>query len=138
VFAPHLPQEQHLGRLGVADLCLDTFPYNAHTATSDALWAGVPIVTRPGETFASRVAGALLTAAGAPELVAGSVAEYEALAIGLARDPARLGALRAKLERTRAGAALFDTPRFVSSLETAYQRMWERFLEGEPPARIDL
>jgi predicted O-linked N-acetylglucosamine transferase (SPINDLY family) len=98
----------------------------------------VPVVTFPGDTLASRVAGSLLGAMGVPELIAASAAEYEALAIALARDPLRLAALRAGLERNRASAALFDTPRYVRHLETAYERMWQRLLRGEPPAQIDL
>jgi len=138
VFAPFVPLEAHLGRMRAADLVVDTRPYGAHTTSSDALWVGVPVVTFPGETLASRVAGSLLTAMGAPELIAGSAAEYEALAIALARDPARLAALRAGLERNRASAALFDTPRYVRHLETAYERMWDRQLRDEAPAQIDL
>jgi len=138
VFAPFVPLEAHLGRMRAADLVVDTRPYGAHTTSSDALWVGVPVVTFPGETLASRVAGSLLTAMGAPELIAGSAAEYEALAIALASDAARLAALRAGLERNRASAALFDTPRYVRHLETAYERMWERRLRDEAPAKIDL
>lgn len=138
VFAPPLAADRHLGRLRAADLCLDTSPYNAHTTASDALWAGVPLVTRPGETFASRVAGSLLRAMDLPELIVGSMAEYEALAARLARDPALLAETRAKLGRNRASSPLFDTPRYVRNLESAYQRMWERHLRGKPPAQIDL
>ena len=138
VFAPFVPLEAHLGRMRAADLVVDTRPYGAHTTSSDALWVGVPVVTLPGETLASRVAGSLLNAMGVPELIVGSAAQYEALAIALARDPSRLAALRARLEGSRSSAALFDTPRYVRHLETAYERMWDLRLRGEPPAQIDL
>jgi predicted O-linked N-acetylglucosamine transferase (SPINDLY family) len=138
VFAPPLPLDRHLGRLRAADLFLDTLPCNAHTTASDALWAGLPVLTLPGDTFASRVAGSLLTAVGIPELIAGSPAEYEALALGLARDPARLAGLRARLVRNRDSSPLFDTPAFVRNLETAYEKMWQHFLAGTGPRAIAL
>jgi predicted O-linked N-acetylglucosamine transferase (SPINDLY family) len=138
IFAPKLPLDAHLGRLGVADLFLDTLPYNAHTMGSDALWAGVPIVTCAGSTFASRVAGSLLTAVGLPELIAGSLEEYEALALRLARSPGELSLLRDKLRRQRASALLFDTPHFVRSLEKAYESMWLKYRRGEAPRMIEL
>jgi protein O-GlcNAc transferase len=132
IFAPKLPLDEHLGRLGAADLFLDTLPYNAHTMASDALWVGVPIVTCAGNTFASRVAGSLLTAIGMPELITSSMPDYEALAIRLARSPGELASLRHTLSRNRSVATLFDTPRFTGSLETAYQRMWTNYLDGVP------
>ncbi len=138
VFGPRLPLDRHLGRLRAADLFLDTRPYNAHTTASDALWAGLPVLTCAGDTFVSRVAGSLLTAAGLPELITCSMADYEALALRLARDPARLAALREKLARSRNTAPLFDTPGFVRQLEAAYERMWKRYLSGEPPGGIAL
>jgi predicted O-linked N-acetylglucosamine transferase (SPINDLY family) len=138
VFAPMLPHAQHLGRVRAADLFLDTFPYNAHTTASDALWVGVPLVTRAGDTFASRVAGSLLSAVGLPELITRSAAEYEALALRLARAPRELKALREKLQRNRATAALFDTPAFARNLEAAYSQMWENYLSGSGPRSIRL
>jgi len=137
VFAPPLPLDRHLGRMRAADLFLDTLPCNAHTTASDALWAGLPVLTLPGDTFASRVAGSLLTAVGIPELIAGSLAEYEALAVGLARDPARLAELRARLARDRDSSPLFDTPAFVRNLESAYEKMWQHFLSGAGPRAIE-
>jgi predicted O-linked N-acetylglucosamine transferase (SPINDLY family) len=116
-FAPRLPQAAHLARHGLADLCLDTLPVNAHTGASDALWAGLPVLTCAGNAFAGRVAASLLHAVGLPELVTHSLAEYEALALALARDPARLGELRKRLAQNRAGAPLFDTARFCRQLE---------------------
>src|SRR5262249_23177425 len=94
IFARRLGLDDHLARQGLADLSLDPRHYNAHTPAADALWAGLPVVTCAGTTFASRVAGSLLTAAGLPELITSSLADYEALALGLARDPARLAAVR--------------------------------------------
>jgi protein O-GlcNAc transferase len=111
-------------------------PYNAHTTTSDALWVGVPVLTLPGRTFASRVAGSLLQAVGLPELIATTRAEYESLAVRLAADTREIGALRAKLEGVRQSAPLFDTPRMVKDIEMAYERMWERYERGEAPDHI--
>ena len=134
VFAPRVEHnEDHLGRIGLADLFLDTLYYNAHTATADALWAGLPVLTFPGATFASRVAGSLLGAAGLPELITGSLAEYETLALQLARDPQRLAALRQRLARNRTTGPLFDTARFTRHMESAYLTMWERAERGERP-----
>ncbi len=134
VFAPRVPRnEDHLARLRLADLFVDTLYYNAHVTAADALWAGVPVLTCPGPTFASRVAGSLLRAIGLPELIAGSLAEYEALAVALASDRDRLAAMRERLARNRAVAPLFDTDRFTRAIEAAYVVMWERAERGEPP-----
>jgi protein O-GlcNAc transferase len=138
VFAPKRPIEAHLARHAAADLFLDAFPCNAHTSASDALWAGLPVLTCAGETFASRVAGSLLRAAGLPELVTRSLAEYQALALRLARDRGEHAALRQRLLRGRATCALFDTPRFARHLEAAYEQMWRRYEAGEPPRAIDI
>lgn len=134
VFAPMMGLEEHLARHRCADLFLDTLPYNAHTTASDALRSGLPVVTCIGSTFAGRVAASLLLALDLPELVTGSMAEYEALALKLARDPAALAALRAKVERHCATHSLFDSAAFCRNVEAAYQTMWERHLRGEPPA----
>jgi predicted O-linked N-acetylglucosamine transferase (SPINDLY family) len=136
VFAPVVPHAQHLGRIRAADLFLDTQPYNAHTTASDALWAGLPVLTCAGNTFASRVAGSLLTAAGLPELITQSMEEYEALALRLARNPAELATLRGKLAKNRDSAPLFDTPAYARHLEAAYLRMWEYHLDGKGPRAI--
>jgi predicted O-linked N-acetylglucosamine transferase (SPINDLY family) len=138
VFAPKVAPEQYLGRLRAADLFLDTSPYNAHTTASDALWVGVPVVTCPGETLPSRVAGSQLSALGLPELIANGVAAYEALALRLARAPGELAALRDKLSRNRGTAPLFDTPRFVRNLEAAYDAMWRIHCAGDAPRLIEL
>lgn len=133
VFAGRLPPAEHLARHSAADLFLDTLPYNAHTTASDALWAGLPVLTCAGATFAGRVAGSLLSAVGLGELVTGSPQEYEALALALARDPGRLAGLRETLARNRAAAPLFDTDRFRRGLEAAYTAMWEAWQRGEAP-----
>jgi predicted O-linked N-acetylglucosamine transferase (SPINDLY family) len=134
VFAPRIPLADHLARLRLADLFLDALPYCAHTSASDALWAGLPVLTCPGNTFAGRVAAALLHAVGLPELVAGSISEYEQAARSHARDPTGLAALRSKLAHDRDAAPIFDTGRFTRDLETAYRTMWERQQAGLPPA----
>jgi predicted O-linked N-acetylglucosamine transferase (SPINDLY family) len=136
VFADELPQAEHLGRLQLADLVLDTSPYNAHTTASDALWAGVPIVTCAGATFASRVAGSLLHAVGLPELVTHSLPDYAALATALVADPPRLHALRAKLARQRADAPLFDVAGYTLGLEALYDQMWQRHRSGLAPQAL--
>ena len=133
VFAPHLPSAQHLARHRLADLFLDTLPYNAHTTASDALWAGLPVMTQMGQAFAGRVAASLLNAIGMPELITRGTAEYEALAIALGRDPARAAALKAKLAAAIPTAPLFNTPRFTRHLEAAYRLMWQRHTAGLPP-----
>ena len=138
VMAPRLAPAAHLARHRHADLFLDTFPYTAHTTGSDALWMGLPLVTCAGESFASRVAGSLLRAAGLPELIAGDFDEYEALALALARDPPRLARLRTHLADGRRTHALFDTDRFRRHLETAYTALWSRHLAGGQPSRFDV
>jgi predicted O-linked N-acetylglucosamine transferase (SPINDLY family) len=138
VFAPRMSLAEHLARHRRADLFLDTLPVTAHTTGSDALWAGLPVLTCAGETFASRVAGSLLTAIGLPELITHSLAEYEARALHLAVHPNELGALRKRLAQNRLTAPLFDTPRFIRHLERAYELMWERYLRGEPPRCIEV
>jgi predicted O-linked N-acetylglucosamine transferase (SPINDLY family) len=137
IFAPDLPTDQHLARLQLADLFLDGLPYNAHTTGSDALWAGLPLVTFKGTTFPGRVAASLLAAAGLPELVTENSADFEALAIRLAQNPAELTLLRGKLTANKASCALFDTDRFCKNIESAYRTMWERWLAGEKPASFD-
>jgi predicted O-linked N-acetylglucosamine transferase (SPINDLY family) len=123
VFAPRLPYADHLARFRLADLFLDTLPFNGGTTASDALWAGLPVLTCAGEAMASRMAGSLLHAVGMPELVTRSLADYEALALTLARDPARIASLKATLARHRETHPLFDTGRFCRHLEAAYEAM---------------
>ena len=132
VFAPRKALEEHLARHRLADLFLDTLPCNAHTTASDALWAGLPVLTCTGNTFAGRVAASLLSAVGLPELIADSLPVYESLAMKLAHDPAALSALKTRLAATRDSATLFDTGRFTRHLESAYVMMWERAQHGLP------
>ena len=133
IFAPDRPQADHLARLGLADLFLDSLPYNAHTTASDALWAGVPVLTLRGTSFAGRVGASLLTAAGLPELIAQTQADYEALAVRLATNSAQLKALRDRLQRTRATSELFDTALCARRIESAYEQMWQNWLAGHAP-----
>jgi predicted O-linked N-acetylglucosamine transferase (SPINDLY family) len=133
IFAPRRPQSEHLSRQRLADLFLDTLPCNAHTTASDALSAGLPVLTCKGETFAGRVASSLLHAIGLPELVTSSLADYETSALALARDPKALAAIKRKLARNRMIEPLFDTARYTRDLETAYAIMWERSQRGDRP-----
>ena len=123
VFAPRVAPAEHLARHGCADLYLDTLPYNAHTSACDALWAGLPVLTRVGHTFAGRVGSSLLHAVGLPELVVGTERAYVALALHLARHPAELHALEARLVAGRSTCALFDTRRYARDLEQAFESM---------------
>jgi predicted O-linked N-acetylglucosamine transferase (SPINDLY family) len=134
VCAPVINLAEHLARVQLADLFLDTLPHNAHTTASDSLWCGVPVITCLGTTFAGRVAASLLQAVSLGELVTRSLDEYEALALQLANDMGRLGAIKAHLATNRETAVLFDTPGYTRHLESAYLTMWERHLRGEPPA----
>jgi len=133
IFAPKMPLPDHLARGRCADLFLDTLPYNAHTTASDALWAGLPVLTCLGETFAGRVAASLLKAIGLPELITTSLEDYEVLALKLACEPSLLKSIKAKLARNRDTHPLFDTTRFTRHIEAAYTTMWERQQRGEPP-----
>jgi protein O-GlcNAc transferase len=125
VFAARTTPAAHMARQQLADLFLDTLPYNAHTTASDALWAGLPLLTTPGHSFPARVAASILQAAGLPELFAPDLAAYEALALKLARDPAMLKAIRDKIAASRSAMPLFDTARFTRNLEAAYIAMLE-------------
>jgi predicted O-linked N-acetylglucosamine transferase (SPINDLY family) len=122
----------------LADLVLDTLPYGAHTTASDALWAGVPVLTRIGSSFAGRVAAGLLTAAGLPELITQLAGEYETLAQDFAASPTLLSRLRERLARNRESCALFDTARMTRNLEAAYRKMWERHQRGEAHTGFEL
>jgi protein O-GlcNAc transferase len=134
-FAPLVPApEDHLARMSLADLFLDTLPYNAHSTALDALLAGVPVLTAPGNGFQGRVAASLVSAAGLPELIAPDLTGYERMALEFARAPDALAALRDKLSRARKSAPLFDTGKFTRDLESAFLLMWERFERGEAPA----
>ena len=120
IFAPRLSEPENLTRLALADLVLDTFPYNAHTTASDALYAGVPVLTRIGESFPSRVAASLLSAIDLPDLITTTPAAYEDLAVTLAHTPALYLSLRTRLQQNRATAPLFDCPTFTRHLESLY------------------
>ena len=133
VFAPSLPHERHLARLKQADLFLDSLPYNAHTTGSDALWAGVPLLTCRGTTFPGRVAASLLNAVGMPELIVESLEDYEFRAIALARDPQALILLKEKLARNRLTYPLFDTDRFRQDMERVFIAMWQTWRDGNGP-----
>lgn len=138
VFSPSVPHGEHLGRLTHADLFLDTFAVNAHTTASDALWAGLPVLTLAGRQFAARVAASLVTAIGLPELAVESEDAYAALALDLARDPAKLTALRERLATNRKTQALFDTVSYARRMESALTRMHRRHLDGLPPEHFDV
>jgi predicted O-linked N-acetylglucosamine transferase (SPINDLY family) len=134
VFAARLPYGEHLARLARADLFLDTLPFNAGTSASDALWAGLPVLSVAGEAMAARYAGSLLRAVGLPELVTANAEEYEAAALRYARSPDSLAELRARLARNRASLPLFDSGRFCRHLEAAFHGMWRLAERGEPAA----
>ena len=134
IFAPHIKLSEHLARHRLADLFLDTLPYGAHTTASDALWAGLPVLTCMGTTFAGRVAASLLHAVGMPELITGTLEDYATSALKLARDAAELAAIRTKLARNRDTFPLFDTARFTRNFEAALVTMHERRQNGRPPA----
>jgi len=126
IFGGHLTTDEYLARYQCCDLFLDTFPYNAGTTASDALWAGLPVLTRMGQSFASRMAASLLNAIDLPEMITDNQEEYEALAIELAKNPRRLADIKSKLANNRLTAPLFDTPLFTKNLEAAYIKMYER------------
>ena len=136
IFAKSMFLPEHLARHQLADLFLDTLPYNAHTTASDALWAGLPVLTCKGESFASRVSASLLNAIELPELITTTQEQYEATAIELANNPEKLKAIKYKLERNRLTTALFDTPRFARHIEAAYRQMYEAYQDGLPPNNI--
>ncbi len=138
IFAPRLPWSEHMARHDCADLFLDTLPYNAHTTASDALWTGLPVLTCRGEAFAARVAASMLETVGLPELIATDRSHYERVAVELAGDRARLGALRARLQASRLTNPLFDTALLTRHLEIAYRRMLERHESGLPPEHLHI
>ena len=133
IFARRMPLAEHLARHRTADLFLDTLPCNAHATASDALWAGLPVLTRLGEAFAGRMAASLLTAMGLPELITTTAEEYELLALTLARQPDKLVEIKRKLEANRLSTPLFDTRLFATHIEAAFTGMWQRWQRGEPP-----
>jgi predicted O-linked N-acetylglucosamine transferase (SPINDLY family) len=136
IFASRLPQADHLSRHRLADLCLDTLPYNAHTTASDALWQRVPVLTRTGDTFASKVAASLLMAVDLPELIMATPQAYEQMAIDLATQPDRIAMIKRKLAENRLTSPLFDTERFTKHIEAAYAAMHRRHQESLAPDNI--
>jgi predicted O-linked N-acetylglucosamine transferase (SPINDLY family) len=136
IFAKRMNLPEHLARHKLADLFLDTLPCNAHTTASDALWAGLPVLTCMGESFASRVAASLLYAIELPELVTETQTDYEALAVELAKNPAKLKVIKGKLEKNRLTTPLFDTTVFAKHIETAYTKMYERYQADLPADHI--
>jgi protein O-GlcNAc transferase len=136
VFAGHVPIDEHIARQGLADLFLDTFTYNAHTTATEALWAGMPVVTKAGRGFSARAGASLLTAAGLPELITETDQEYEALILHLASNSDCLAQIRKKLADTRLSAPLFDTALFTKKLEDGYQQVYQRYYDGKLPKDI--
>jgi protein O-GlcNAc transferase len=136
VFADQKPYAEHISRIVHADLFLDTLPFNGGTTTSDFLWAGVPVVTCAGRSFAGRMSGSLLRAVGLPQLVTTTPQEYMQLALELAHDPGKLSQVRATLMENKAQAPLFDTRRYCRHLEAAYAQIWQRHELGAPPAHL--
>lgn len=129
VFCPSMPKEEHLARIRLADICLDTFVYNGHTTTSDCLWAGVPVITLKGKHFASRVSASLLTSIGLTELITTDSKEYEDLAVKLAKSPEQIKNIKDKIEKNKLSKDLFNTQKFVKNLENAYISMWHNYIK---------
>jgi predicted O-linked N-acetylglucosamine transferase (SPINDLY family) len=138
VFAKRIDLAEHLARHRAADLFLDTLPYNAHTTASDALWAGVPVLTCVGDSFAARVAASLLTAVNVPELIASTAEQYEELATQLATDPQRLADLKQKLAANRLTTPLFDVELYARHVEAAYVKIYERYQADLPAEDVQI
>jgi predicted O-linked N-acetylglucosamine transferase (SPINDLY family) len=138
IFAKRLESSEHINRHRLADLFLDTLPYNAHTTASDALWAGLPVLTLKGNTFPGRVGASLLTALNLPELITNSAGEYKNVAISLAKSPEKLASVKEKLAQNKLSTSLFDTSRFTRNLESAYEAMYERYRAKLPPDHIHI
>ena len=138
IFAPRMALEDHLARHRLADLFLDTLPYNAHTTATDALWVGLPVLTCTGTTFVGRVCASLLNAVGLPEMITGSLDAYEALALKLATDAGALAAIKEKLVLNRASQPLFDTDRFRRHFEAAFTTMHDKHQRGDLPASFSV
>jgi len=138
VFAARVSPSVHLARHRLADLYLDTWPYNAHTSASDALWAGLPVIALEGRSFAARVSSSILRAAGLEMFIARGIEEYEALIVSLATDRRRLRELRTLVQSEVSRSGLFDSAAFTRSLESAYSMMHERHAAGLPPASLDV
>lgn len=131
VFAKRAPMDEHLARQKLADLFIDTFAFNAHTTTTEALWAGLPVITKTGKGFAARVAGSLLNAIGLPELITKTEQDYEALALELATHPNHLKQIKAKLDTNRLSKPLFNTKQYTNHLETAYKMAYDNYFNEQ-------
>ena len=130
--------EDHLARYALADIFLDTFNFNGHTTTADALLAGTPLITKLGKSFAARVAGSLLTASGLSELITNTEKEYETLIIQLANDPLELQRIKEKLKKNLISNSLFDTEKYTFNLEQAYYKAYENYIKGNKPENITI
>ena len=138
IFAEHLKLEEHLNRFKFVDLFLDTFPYNAHTTCSDALRMNVPVLTKKGLSFASRVASSLLSTINLTELITTNNNDYEELAIKIANDPYYSKELKIKIEKNKEVSSLFKTELFTTNLESGYKKVYNNFINGLKPSNIDL
>ena len=139
IFAKHMPSlADHLARHKCADLFIDTIPFNAITTANDALWAGLPVLTRTGESFSSRVGASLLSSIGLSELITKTEKEYETLAIELATNPERLKQIKKKLEKNKLIKPLFNTKLFTKNIESAYTMMYEKYLKNLPLENIEI
>ena len=136
VFADKLPMDEHLARHRLADLFVDTFAFNAHTTATEALWAGLPVVTKIGLGFAARVAGSLLNAVGLPELVTETEQDYETLILELATNPTKLTRIKEKLANNRLTQPLFNTELYTKHLENGYLQAYESYFDGNLPQTI--
>ena len=136
VFADKVPMDEHLARHRLADLFVDTFAFNAHTTAAEALWTGLPLVTKLGKGFAARVAGSLLNAVGLPELITETEQDYEALILELATNPMKLAEIKDKLATNRLTQPLFNTELYTKHLENGYQQAYQNYFDGNLPQTI--
>lgn len=138
IFSSAVPLDEHLARLKLADLALDTGIYNGGATTSNALWAGVPVITKKGKHFVSRMTASSLDTIGLPDLIVNNLEEYEKLAVRLTKNRFELSNIQTILEKNRLTAPLFDTARFVKNLEAAYRQMWRTFVAGGRAEQIEI
>jgi protein O-GlcNAc transferase len=130
--------DEHLGRQKLADLFIDTFNYNAHTTASEALWAGLPVITKAGKGFSARAAASLLTAIGLPELITATAEDYEELILYVARNPEYLAQIRKKLSNQRLSTPLFNSELYTRHLENGYEQAYQRYYDGQQPKAISV
>jgi protein O-GlcNAc transferase len=138
IFAGRAPMDEHLGRQKLADLFIDTFNYNAHTTASEALWAGLPVITKAGKGFSARAAASLLTAIGLPELITATAEDYEELILYVARNPEYLAQIRKKLSNQRLSTPLFNSELYTRHLENGYEQAYQRYYDGQQPKAISV